>query len=133
MKKHLIIKSLLALGLVASLKADSMTEMMVKLEQSTASTQKGFLYNSADMIKSSAKDMIKISDEYYSSKEKVEAMLPKGKKLLRNAAMISVAKMKNSAQELLLHIDDKNMRDAYESYSEILRSCHNCHKLIRQW
>jgi hypothetical protein len=70
---------------------------------------------------------------YFSSKEKVAKMLPKGKKLLRNAAIISINKMKNSTEELMVNMDQGNVKDAYESYTQVLRSCYNCHKLIRQW
>ena len=132
--KKMTQKIILAFLLLSSgLFANNLSTVMGKLESSLLSIEKGFLYNQINMVENGAKEIKALSKKHFSNKQLVMRMMPKGKELMRNAAMLSSNKLQGAADMMLLSLKAKNISGAYDAYADIMKSCYNCHTLVRSW
>jgi hypothetical protein len=111
---------------------EALVKNMTEMESALNSIQKGFLYNSPDMIKSGVQG-IKKTVVLFEDRKETQKYLPDNKKHMSNIAYNSAKRMEIAADELLLYIDAKEYSKASNSYSEIMNSCNACHSVVRGW
>lgn len=119
---------------MAEYNEEKMIKSMKFLEAAVSNIQKGFLYNSPELIKQGAEDIIQCSSrDCFANTEDVQQMLPKNKKLMRNAAVLSSKRMEISAVELAFYAEQRQMSEAFDAFSGIQKACMDCHRLVRNW
>ncbi|NWF66564.1 MAG: hypothetical protein HXX81_03745 [Campylobacterales bacterium] len=127
--KTLVIISALSLSLNA---ADNTQKTMLGMEDGLNSIQKGFLYNSVELIKKGV-EKIQESNKVYKDPKAVTAFLPENKKHMSNIAFRSAARIDVATSDLLEYLKAKEMNKAHESFSDILDACTACHSIVRSW
>lgn len=129
-----LLKLLLAsLTLTAALSAnDVLAKNMIEMETALNTIQKGFLYNSPDMVKSGIKQ-IETTNDIFNNQKATAKYLPKNKKHMANIAFNASKRMDSAAEEMKAYLDNKEYSKAFASYSEILNSCNACHSVVRGW
>lgn len=127
---------LIGLAFQFSLFAESnhikMQEIMLNLENGINDVQKGFLYNSIDLIEDGIKQILK-ENKIYKNKNEVIKIIPKDKRQMLNAAVLTSLRIDNSAKAMIEYLKMKKMKNAYDSFSEIVKACTDCHAIIRNW
>jgi hypothetical protein len=129
MVKILVLSVLLSAGLMAD---DTLALNMSQMENGLNSVQKGFLYNTPDLIKSGVKD-IKQADALFHNMENTKKYLPKDKQHMSNIAFNAAKRIDSASSNLLKALDKKEFSKASQSYSEIVNACTACHAVVRGW
>lgn len=129
------IKLALAAMMTASFSyaASDVNSVMASMEQGLNNIQKGFLYNSIELIKSGTAQVQKENLIYLKDKKEIQAMLPKGKQQMENVAMITAQRIDQAAVEINSYINLKEMRHAQDAYTSMVKACSDCHTIVRGW
>jgi predicted CopG family antitoxin len=106
--------------------------VMLNMEKGLADIQKGFLYNSIDLIQSGVAEVQKENASYQDHKV-IKAFLPKNKQQMENLAFITSKRIDNAAEEMKSYLALKQMKKAHSAFSDIVNACTDCHTLIRGW
>lgn len=107
-------------------------EKMRVMEKGLNAIQKGFLYNSLNMVKEGSKQ-IKGEVKLYYKKRFIRSFLPEGKQQMENIAIITSQRLKLAIDELDYYVKENNMRKAEESFTNIVKTCTDCHSIVRGW
>lgn len=129
MVKILALSALLSAGVMAD---DTLVKNMSQMESGLSSVQKGFLYNTPDLIKSGVADIQK-ADALFHDMEATKKYLPKDKQHMGNIAFNAVKRIDSASNDLLKALDKKQYSKAHQSYSEIVNACTACHAVVRGW
>jgi cytochrome c556 len=129
MIKILALSALIASGVAAD---DTLVQNMHQMENGLSSVQKGFLYNTPELIKSGISD-IKKADSLFHDVDATKNYLPKDKQHMSNIAFNAAKRIDTASNKLLKALDKKEYSKAHESYSEIVNACTACHAVVRGW
>jgi hypothetical protein len=129
MIKILALSALIASGVAAD---DTLVQNMHQMENGLSSVQKGFLYNTPELIKSGISD-IKKADALFHDVDATKNYLPKDKQHMSNIAFNAAKRIDTASNKLLKALDKKEYSKAHESYSEIVNACTACHAVVRGW
>jgi cytochrome c556 len=129
MVKILALSALLSAGVMAD---DTLAKNMSQMESGLSNVQKGFLYNTPDLIKSGVADIQK-SDALFHNADETKKYLPKDKQHMSNIAFNAVKRIDSASNDLLKALDKKQYSKAHQSYSEIVNACTACHAVVRGW
>jgi CHAD domain-containing protein len=129
MIKILALSALLSAGAMAN---DTLATNMSQMESGLNNVQKGFLYNTPDLIKSGVAD-IKQADALFHNLDATKKFLPKDKHHMSNVAFNAAKRIDSASEELLKALDKKEYSKASKSYSEIVNACTACHAVVRGW
>lgn len=124
--------TLLVGGTISTASANDLTLIMSGMESGLSNIQKGFLYNSFDLIKSGV-TQIKKANEGYLKGEGIKEFLPDNHKNMTNIAVLSAKRIDKASEELLKNLEQKEMTKASEAFAEIMNGCTACHKIVRNW
>ncbi|MEA2110651.1 MAG: hypothetical protein U9P71_01250 [Campylobacterota bacterium] len=124
--------TLVALMSVAGMSQDVLSTNMTQSETGLTNIQKGFLYNSIEMIKAGA-TQIKAANKIFHNPEDTKKYLPSNKSHMSNVAFNAAKRINNATDEMLLYIDAKEMNKAQSSFSNIISACGSCHAVVRGW
>ncbi|MDD2827983.1 MAG: hypothetical protein PHW18_00240 [Sulfuricurvum sp.] len=127
--KILALSALLSVGAMAD---ETLAANMSQMESGLNSVQKGFLYNTPDLIKSGVAD-IKKADALFHDAEATKKFLPKDKHHMSNVAFNAAKRIDKASESLLKALDKKEYSKASKSYSEIVNACTACHAVVRGW
>lgn len=126
MKKTLIASIVLALGL-SSASANSLYSNMSLLEQGLNNVQKGYLYNSPELLANGVKALVDANDAL--TDEDMRSTLPKG------ASTAAIDNLTNSMGKNIIALQNaiqtNNTPKAVDAYSAVVRDCIACHIAIR--
>ena len=109
-----------------------LTIMMFNKEVGLNNIQKGFLYNNIALIKSGV-DQVVEENKIYHNKDVVESIIPKNRKQAVNLAMLTARRIDNAATEIKIYLEEKEMRKAFDSFSNMVKACTDCHVIVRGW
>lgn len=123
----LLLVSSLSFALDSTLK-DNMSQM----ENALSNMQKGFLYNSVELIRDGAGELKK-ANMLFSDKKMTQKYLPANKQHMSNVAYNTSKKIDEATTKMLKHLDKKEYVNAHTAYSKILDACTACHKIVRSW
>ncbi len=135
MKKSLLV--LISLLFVSNLQANSTLEEaqlkanMREMLRSMEMIQKGGFYAKPAMMKKGVvnlKEAMKLLDNNHAKR-----YLPKEEKYAEKFAAKRAKMIIMYAEDIPISLDEENMDDALEDYSQILRQCSSCHLRIRKW
>jgi len=129
MIKILALSVLLSAGVMAD---DTLAKNMSQMESGLNSVQKGFLYNTPDLIKSGVAD-IKKADALFHNADETKKFLPKDKQHMSNIAFNAAKRIDTASNDMLKALDKKQYSKAHQSYSEIVNACTACHAVVRGW
>jgi cytochrome c556 len=129
MIKILALSALIASGVAAD---DTLVQNMHQMENGLSSVQKGFLYNTPELIKSGISD-IKKADALFHDVDATKNYLPKDKQHMSNIAFNAAKRIDTASNKFLKALDKKEYSKAHESYSEIVNACTACHAVVRGW
>ena len=129
MIKILALSALLGAGAMAD---ETLANNMSQMESGLSSVQKGFLYNTPDLIKSGVAD-IKKADALFHNADETKKFLPKDKQHMSNIAFNAAKRIDTASNELIKALDKKQYSKAHKSYSEIVDACTACHAVVRGW
>ncbi len=129
MVKILALSALLSVGVMAD---DTLVKNMSQMESGLSSVQKGFLYNTPDLIKSGVAD-IKKADALFHNADETKKFLPKDKQHMSNVAFNAAKRIDSASNDLIKALDKKQYSKAHQSYSEIVNACTACHAVVRGW
>lgn len=129
MIKILALSALIASGVAAD---DTLPQNMHQMEGGLSSVQKGFLYNTPELIKSGISDIQK-ADALFHDVDATKKYLPKDKQHMSNIAFNAAKRIDKASNKLLKALDKKEYSKAHESYSEIVNACTACHAVVRSW
>jgi cytochrome c556 len=121
-----------ALLSVAGMAENTLPTNMIESETGLANIQKGFLYNSVEMIKKGAVQ-IKTANAIFHDAEATKSYLPSDKSHMSNIAFNAAKRIDTAVDEMLLYLDAKEMNKAQNSYSHIISACGSCHAVVRGW
>lgn len=127
--------NVLAWSLLASsaLSADqTLVSTMAHMEKGLNNVQKGFLYNTPDLIKNGVKEIHDANALFHNS-DATKRYLPKEKQHLSNIAFNASKRIDKSSAELIAALDKKQFSKAGQSYSELVHACTACHGVVRGW
>jgi CHAD domain-containing protein len=128
MVKILALSALLGAGAMA----DDLANNMSQMESGLSSVQKGFLYNSPELIKTGVNDIRK-ADALFHDMDATKKYLPKDKQHLANIAYNAAKRIDTASNDLLKSLDQKQYTKAHQQYSEIVNACTACHAVVRGW
>jgi len=135
MKKSLLV--LISLLFISNLQANPAEDKaqlkanMRAMLQSMEMIQKGGFYAKPEMMKEGVlnlKDAIKLLDNDHAKK-----YLPQEEKYAEKFAAKRAKMIIMYAEDITTSLNEENMDDALEDYSQILRQCSSCHLRIRKW
>lgn len=129
MVKVLALSALLSAGVMA---ADDLAANMHQMEGGLSDVQKGFLYNTPDLIKTGVSE-IKKADALFHDMDATKKYLPKDKQHMSNIAFNAAKRIDSASNDLLKALDKKQYTKAHQSYSEIVNACTACHAVVRGW
>lgn len=138
MKRMKLMMILASLSLVCSLnlnasEAEKINAMvMLNMENGLANIQKGFLYNNMKLVQEGI-DQVEKENSTYDNRNAIKAFLPEGKKQMENLAFISSKRIENAAKEMKYYLSVQQPRKAFNSFSDIVNACTDCHTLVRGW
>jgi hypothetical protein len=132
MKSVKLTMATLLLGSTLSLSAADLTMVMSGMESGLGNIQKGFLYNSTELIQKGV-DQVKEANKGYLKGEGIKEFLPDNHKNMTNIAILSAKRIDKASDELLENLKNKEMTKASESFGEIISGCTACHKIVRNW
>lgn len=132
-----IAKFFLAISLIATVSfaqdyKQINAQTMIGMESGLANIQKGFLYNNMELVKYGA-DQIKKEITIYHDRKIIKQILPDGKQQMENIALITAKRIDGSLEELTTYVDLKQMRNAEDSFTDIVKACSDCHNIVRGW
>jgi len=107
-------------------------QTMIGMESGLANIQKGFLYNNMELVKYGAAQ-IKKEITIYHDRKIIKQILPDGKQQMENIALITAKRIDGSLEELTTYVDLKQMRNAQDSFTDIVKACSDCHNIVRGW
>lgn len=107
-------------------------QTMIGMESGLANIQKGFLYNNMELVKYGA-EQIKKEIKIYHDRKIIKQILPDGKQQMENIALITAKRIDGSLEELTTYVDLKQMRNAEDSFTDIVKACSDCHNIVRGW
>lgn len=108
------------------------SSVMAKLEDGLINVQKGFLYNNIELIKVGINQVQKENLIYHDPKAILE-MLPKDKKQMKNAAILTSYRIENASKELKEYLRLNQIRNAHGAFADIVVACTDCHVIVRGW
>ena len=128
MRKVVVALSALILAFsAANANSSSVYANMGLLEQGLTNIQKGFLYNSDAMIKSGVQNLVDAEDAI-SAKDRYDM----AKAGMSEAAIENItASMREHIQQLDSAVEKKQMGEAANAYSNVVKDCVTCHIAIR--
>jgi cytochrome c553 len=129
MIKILALSALLVSGVMAE---DTLVSTMHQMENGLGNVQKGFLYNSPELIKSGVGDIHKANALFHNMDE-TKKFLPKEKQHMSNIAFNAAKRIDTASADLLKALDGKQYTKAHQSYSDIINACGSCHAVVRGW
>jgi hypothetical protein len=107
-------------------------QTMIGMESGLANIQKGFLYNNMELVKYGA-EQIKKEITIYHDKKIIKQILPEGKQQMENIALITANRIDGSLEELTTYVDLNQIRNAQNSFTDIVKACSDCHNIVRGW
>lgn len=129
----IILASLLSISLAHAADDEKVNAMvMLNMENGLASIQKGFLYNNIDMIKEGV-EIVSKENMIYHDRKVIRSILPDNKKQMENLALITSKRIENATDEMKSYLALKQMKNAHNSYMDIVNACTDCHVLVRGW
>ena len=129
----IILASLLSISLAHATDDEKVNAMvMLNMENGLASIQKGFLYNNIDMIKEGV-EIVSKENMIYHDRKVIRSILPDNKKQMENLALITSKRIENATDEMKSYLALKQMKNAHNSYMDIVNACTDCHVLVRGW
>jgi hypothetical protein len=130
MKKLALIAS--ALVCTATLGAEELTTQMLKSETGLNNIQKGFLYNSMELVKKGALE-VKHANKIFHNQEATKKYLPEKKQHFSNIAFNAAKRIDVAADEMTSYLEANEMTKAQHAYSDIINACGSCHAVVRGW
>ena len=121
-----------ALLSTAAFSQDVLATNMTQSEAGLDNIQKGFLYNSIEMIKKGAEQVKKANDLFH-NQEETKKYLPKEKAHMSNIAYNASKRIDTYVSEMMMYLDANEMNKAQNAYSGILGACGSCHAVVRGW
>jgi hypothetical protein len=132
MKSYKYALASLLVGGSLSLNAADLTMVMSGMESGLGNIQKGFLYNSTELIKKGV-NQINDANKGYLKGEGIKEFLPDNHKNMTNIAVLTAKRIDKATKSLLDNLKNKEMTKASESFAEIMNGCTACHKIVRNW
>lgn len=129
MIKVLALSALLGSGLMAD---QTLAATMKQMETGLNDVQKGFLYNTPDLIKNGVKEIHEANALFHNS-DATKKYLPKEKQHLSNIAFNASKRIDKASADLLAALGKKQISKASQSYSELVNACTACHGVVRGW
>lgn len=139
MRTKVITAGLMTLLMSATaLNAYDLKSNMLKLNTELSEIQQGIMTSNEAALADAVDRFVKDADELLSNKDKIAAMLPKGKKNKANIAVntahiidvnIQIIKDSLTNKYNLPHV--RRQEDAQRAYTYIEHACFNCHNLVR--
>ena len=133
MKSIKLALAALVVSTFAYAKGSDVNTIMASMEQGLNNIQKGFLYNSVELIKSGTAQVQKENMVYLQDRKEIQNMLPKGKQQMENVAMITSQRIEHAAVEINTYLELKEMRKAQDAYTSMVKACSDCHTIVRGW
>ncbi|MDD5052306.1 MAG: hypothetical protein PHO27_06190 [Sulfuricurvum sp.] len=129
MIKILALSALIGSGAMAD---DTLAKTMSQMETGLNSVQKGFLYNSPELIKSGVSDIHKANALFHNMDE-TKKYLPKDKQHMTNIAYNASKRIDTASADMQKALDNKEYSKAHKAYSDIINACGSCHAVVRGW
>ena len=130
MKKLALIAS--ALICSVTLSAEDITQNMLNSEAGLNNIQKGFLYNSPELVKKGAIE-VKRANQIFHNQDATKQYLPEKKQHFSNIAFNAAKRIDVAADEMVTFLDANEMTKAQHAYSDIINACGSCHAVVRGW
>ncbi|MCX6060818.1 MAG: hypothetical protein NT103_01000 [Campylobacterales bacterium] len=127
--KILALSALLSVGAAAD---ETLVSTMSQMEHGLSSVQKGFLYNTPELIKTGVGEIQKANALFHNT-DVTKKYLPKDKQHMTNIAFNASKHIDGASSDLLKALDKKEYSKAHKSYSEIVNACTACHAVVRGW
>ncbi|MDP3588805.1 MAG: hypothetical protein Q8R58_12210 [Sulfuricurvum sp.] len=127
--KILALSALLSAGLAAD---ETLVSNMSQMEHGLNGIQKGFLYNTPELIKAGVSDIQKANALFHNA-DATKKYLPKEKRHMTNIAFNASKRIDSASASLLKALDKREYVKAHQSYSEIVNECTACHAVVRGW
>jgi len=129
MKKVLVV--LFGLLVSASFANEVMQKNMIDMENALTKMQKGYLYNSLQMVNEGMDDLLKANKQFRDTQMK--SFLPDNKKHMYNIAVNSADRIDGAVANMKKYLAKKEYLRAHQSYGEIIYGCTSCHGIVRSW
>lgn len=127
MKKMLIASAAVAVSLTAATASSSLYQNMGLLEQGLNNVQKGYLYNSPELLQNGVDTLVKAQNKL--TTKDMRSTLPKG---ANTTAVDNLTEsMNENINALQKAVDENHPAAAVEAYSNVVRDCISCHIAIR--
>ncbi|MDD3344534.1 MAG: hypothetical protein PHR87_13280 [Sulfurospirillaceae bacterium] len=129
----IILASLLSISLAHATENEKVNAViMLNMESGLASIQKGFLYNSIDLIKEGV-NKVQQENITYHDRKVIKSILPENRKQMENLALITSRRIENATEEMKSYLAFHQMKKAHNAFLDIVNACTDCHTLIRGW
>lgn len=109
-----------------------LTTDMLRSEGGLNNVQKGFLYNSPELVKKGA-EQIKQANELFHNQEETKKYLPENRRHMTNIAYNAAKRIDVAIDEMVTYLDANQMIKAQHAYSDIINACGACHAVVRGW
>ncbi len=139
MKKRTLLTGLIALALsTTTLSAFDLKSNMLMLNAELNEVQQGFITSNEAGVSDAIKRFAKNANDLLGNKDKIAAMLPKGKEHKATEAVNSARIIAHNVQIIEDAISNKHnlservrREEAQRAYTYIEHACFNCHNIVR--
>jgi hypothetical protein len=112
--------------------ADVTIQKMNEMNKGLQDIQEGFLYNDMNRVAKGTK-AIRVANKLFLTSKHTKAYLPKDRIRMEVVAINLAKRLDRDLEDMQIYLESKHYGKASEMYSDVIKSCLNCHAIVRGW